>query len=105
MNARRTALLLLLSLCFPMTGCGMGADGTVEITPRSPTVFANQTVQFSVKVTNCPNTAVDWSVPSGDGTINNAGVYTAPSEPGTYTVKAECSDNSNIYDTVSVTVQ
>ena len=67
------------------------------------TLAPGATQQFSVTVTNCPNTSVNWSATSG--TISDAGVYTAPSEPGTYTVEAECRDDTSIQDRVTVTVE
>ncbi len=44
---------------------------------------------FTATVTNTTNTAVTWSVvENSGGTITQAGVYTAPPLPGTFTVKA-----------------
>jgi hypothetical protein len=109
MNSRRAFSFLVLSCCFLMpcslllTGCGAGSSGKVEISPRSVTLSPGGTQQFSVTVTNCPNTAVDWD--AFGGSISDAGVYTAPSEPGSYTVTAECDDDSTINDSVTVTVE
>jgi RHS repeat-associated protein len=53
--------------------------GTVSITPSSATLYGGQTEQFSASVFNTTNQAVTWTVsPSGAGTINGAGLYTAP---------------------------
>jgi hypothetical protein len=109
MNTRRAFSFFVLSFCsllpfcLLLTGCGMGSTGTVEITPRSVTLAPGQTQQFSVKVTNCPGTAVEWR--AFGGSISDAGVYSAPSEPGTYTVEAVCSDDTSINDSVTVTVE
>ena len=108
MNMRRTLASLLASFwllffCPLLTGCGLGSSGTVDISPRSVTLAPGATQQFSVTVTNCPNTAVNWR--ASHGTISDSGVYTAPSEPGTYTVEAECRDDTSIEDRVTVTVE
>jgi hypothetical protein len=66
--------------------------GTVAVVlgPSSSAVDACQTVAFSATVSGTANPGITWSVregPSG-GSITPAGVYTAPSSPGTYHVVA-----------------
>jgi YD repeat-containing protein len=54
-------------------------NGSVSITPTSATIYAGQLQQFSASVFNTTNQAVSWTVsPSGAGTIDAAGLYTAP---------------------------
>jgi hypothetical protein len=63
---------------------------SVAIGPTSSAVDACQTVAFSATVSGVTNQGITWSVregPSG-GSITPAGVYTAPSSPGTYHVVA-----------------
>jgi hypothetical protein len=66
------------------------ATVSVAIGPSSSAVDACQTVAFSATVSGTANLGITWSVregPSG-GSITPAGVYTAPSSPGTYHVVA-----------------
>jgi RHS repeat-associated protein len=52
----------------------------VSISPTTATLFGGQTQQFTGTVVNALNTAVTWTVsPSSAGSINSAGLYTAPS--------------------------
>jgi hypothetical protein len=103
MKMLRTLSFCLLALGFSLTGCGLGSSGTVDIEPGGATLAPGQTIQFSVKVTNCPDTAVNWS--ANGGSISSSGTYTAPLEPGTYTVFAECREDGSINDSVTVTVE
>ena len=58
----------------------------LTVTPSDATLYNGQTQQFSANVTGNPDTAVTWSLspapstlfPNGLGTINAAGMYTAP---------------------------
>ena len=53
---------------------------TVSVSPSAPTLYVSyETQQLTASFTNATNTAVTWSVtPMGLGTINAAGLYTAP---------------------------
>ena len=52
---------------------------SVAVSPTSVTLNANQTQQFTALVTNSSNSAVNWTLsPAGAGSIDQAGVYTAP---------------------------
>jgi uncharacterized protein (TIGR03437 family) len=52
---------------------------TVVVTPSSPTVLAGTTQQFSAQVFGISQTTVTWSIsPSGTGSIDPNGLYTAP---------------------------
>lgn len=80
----------------PLTGTGIVGDPgiTVTISPQTPCLTPQQTYQFSAIVTGTPNTAVTWYVnafPGGNssiGTITNTGLFTAPANPQTSTIKA-----------------
>jgi hypothetical protein len=50
----------------------------VQITPASTTLYPSQIQQFNATVSGSANTAVTWTLPSGPGTINESGLYTAP---------------------------
>ncbi|MGA2278648.1 MAG: DUF2341 domain-containing protein, partial [Terracidiphilus sp.] len=51
----------------------------VSMTPTSATLTNDQTQRFSASVANTDNTAVTWTIPSGEGgTIDQTGLYTAP---------------------------
>ncbi len=97
-------VLLAVFLC----GCGggSGSSGTVTIDPRSVLLAQSQTKAFTVTVTQCSDTRIRWSVTEGDsgGTITSDGVYTAPTNAGTYHVVATCDSDSSVYDTATVTV-
>jgi RHS repeat-associated protein len=59
----------------------------VSVTPPTATLYGGQTQQFTSTVTNTTNTAVTWSVsPSGTGSVNSSGLYTAPSSATTQLV-------------------
>jgi len=56
-------------------------------------------------VTGSTNTAVTWTVTgTGNGTINSAGVYTAPAKAGTFTVRATSKADTLVYAEGTVTV-
>lgn len=66
----------------------------VVVTPASLTVAPGASQAFSASTRDQFNQplatqpAITWSVPTGGGSISTAGVYTAPSSPGTATVRA-----------------
>jgi len=80
---------------------------TVILTPDAVTVRSGQIQQFTAVVAGpgTPSQAVTWSVVNANGgTITSAGVYTAPSMPGDYTVKATSVQDSTCVGTASVHV-
>jgi len=93
---------LALAISLTLAGCnGVTSTSTpappavaVSVNPPSLSVVAGLTAQFSASVQNASNTAVAWSVDgaaggnSTVGTINAAGLYTAPSQPGSHSVTA-----------------
>jgi beta-lactamase superfamily II metal-dependent hydrolase len=59
---------------------------SVSITPASASMNTNATYQFTASVTGSTNTSVTWSATGG--TVDAAGLYTAPAIAGTYSVTA-----------------
>ncbi len=51
----------------------------VSVAPQQATLTANQQQTFAATVTGASNTAVSWSINPAVGTIDAAGLYTAPS--------------------------
>jgi len=52
---------------------------SISVGPPTATLYAAQTQQFTANVSNAPIAGVNWTVnPQGAGTINGAGLYTAP---------------------------
>ncbi len=78
----------------------------VTITPSPAAADSCGTVTFSATVTGTSNTSVTWSVQEGTagGTITSAGVYTAPSNAGTYHVAATSAADTSKSAVATVTV-
>ena len=103
---------LLLIGC--LYGCGgSGSTVTPPPTPKvsvsisapSGTLNAGASRTFTATVTNSSNTGVSWAVvETGGGSITQTGIYTAPSTPGTYSVKATAKADSNASATAAVPV-
>jgi hypothetical protein len=79
----------------------------VSAAPSGPQVGVGQQVQFSAKVSGTANQSVTWSVanpgPSGNGTIDATGLYTAPTAvpaSGAVAVTAISAANSLAKNTV-----
>ena len=73
-----------------MFGTGNSA-GTVpsvaiSVSPQTISLQAGKQQQFAAAVTGLSNTVLTWT--ASGGTINSAGLYSAPSSAGTYTVTA-----------------
>jgi hypothetical protein len=94
MPQRSRLLLLTLPLLLAVTGCSNGETHPVRepphvmvrLQPASVTLPAGETQAFTAQVDNTTDTALTWT--TSGGTITPQGVYTAPSTPGTYTVRA-----------------
>jgi hypothetical protein len=82
---------------------------SMNISPSSANLQSGQTQQFSAPVTHNPNTAVTWSInPSGVGSINSSGLYSAPatvSSSQTVIVKATSSADATKSVTANVQLQ
>jgi hypothetical protein len=109
MTTRRagSTLFFPLALLVAVLAQGCGGEVAVNIIPRTATVTTGGTVAFTAVVTGNSNTAVTWSVPAGAsaGSISETGMYTAPSAPGTYQVKATSVADPSKSATADVTVQ
>ena len=69
---------------------------TLSVAPLAIAVVPGLSHTFTATVTGLANTDVNWTVKdSGGGTITTAGLYTAPSATGIYTVIATASADSN----------
>jgi hypothetical protein len=87
---------------------------SVTVSPSSASVKQNRTAQFTASATDqfgatLSNPQVTWSVSANGGTINSAGLYTAPAEIGSYTVTATGGSSSgsatvNVIDDPAPTV-
>ncbi len=78
----------------------------VTVNPPSPTLFANQTQQFTATVANASTTGVTWSIPAGSpGSISATGFYAAPASiafPQTVTVTAKSQADNATTGTATV---
>jgi hypothetical protein len=81
-------------------GAGFGA--VISISPAKATINTGQPVQFTALVTGAKAVGVNWS--ADGGTITSSGLYTAPSTPGTYTVKAALAADPRVTATATVIV-
>ncbi len=87
------------------SGSQTGATVTVSPTDASLSIGASQT--FTASVTGVSDTSVTWRLREGSngGTITSAGVYTAPSTPGTYHIIATSTADSTAAGVATVIVQ
>lgn len=80
---------------------------TVTIGMRDLTLASGGTFTFDASVAGTTNHGVSWSIQEGSpagGQITSAGVYTAPTTPGTYHVVATSQADPRRTDTVPVVV-
>jgi len=94
---RAMGLIICTALCLGVA-CGGGGGATqspppqvisVAIAPTGASVWTGGTQAFQATVSGTSNQAVTWSViESSGGSINSAGLYTAPGLAGTFHVKA-----------------
>jgi hypothetical protein len=95
--------------------CGGGGSSSppppalsVTVSAPSGTVNLSATLQFTATVQNATNTAVTWSIsPSGVGSIDQTGKYTAPDVlpvSTTVTAKALSQQDNSTFGSATVTV-
>ena len=101
--------LAALGACLLVAGCGGGSGSDpvrVTVSPSTATVATGGTQTFTASVYN-RGQDVTWSVEEGStgGTITSAGVYTAPTTPGTYHVIATSVADNSVSGTATVTVE
>ncbi len=86
----------------------VGALGAIS--PTTAFLPPSGTQQFSSSIQGFSNTSVNWAVNqvaggnASVGTITTAGLYTAPTQPGTYTVTATSAADSSVTASATVTV-
>ncbi|MGB7602985.1 MAG: hypothetical protein WBM24_21970 [Candidatus Sulfotelmatobacter sp.] len=86
----------------------VGALGAIS--PTTAFLPPGGTQQFSSSIQGFSNTSITWAVNkvaggnASVGTITAAGVYTAPSQPGAYTVTATSAADSSVTASATVTV-
>ena len=85
---------------------------SLALSPKSVTLAPGTTQSFSAQINYEPNgpryprQPVSWTVvEAGGGTVTRTGLYTAPTKPGTYLVKAEREDHGGVGDTATITVE
>src|SRR5665811_1128260 len=77
--------IMSLSAVLTLSGCGSSptlppATVTVMVTPATATVLRGQSQQFVAQVSGSSDKTVTWQATTGAGTIDSAGLYTAPSD-------------------------
>ncbi len=80
---------------------------TVVVSPSTATLNAGQTQQFTAQVLGVSQTGVTWSISPQTGSIDSAGLYTAPSTVTTsqsVTVTATSTFNSTVSGRATVTL-
>ena len=91
--------------CSKTSLCAAATSVQVSVAPSTATVQPSGTQQFAATVTGASNTAVNWTVQeTGGGSISSAGLYTAPSTPGTFHVVATSVADPLESGTATVTV-
>jgi hypothetical protein len=75
---------------------------SVSVSPASATIMTGGTQQFTATVTGSSDTAVTWTATGG--TISAAGLYTAPSSAGTFTVRATSVADTSKSASATITV-
>ena len=75
---------------------------TISISPMTATIYAGQSMVFGFSL-SAPTNRVTWSATGGS--ITPTGAYTAPAQPGTYTVTVTSVDDPRQSATATVTVQ
>jgi hypothetical protein len=84
-----------------VTSGGVPASAAISISPRTISLQAGQTEQFSTTVTGSSSPAIAWTASAG--TINNTGLYTAPAAAGTYSVTASAAPSRRGHSSAAVT--
>jgi hypothetical protein len=79
-----------------MTGCGSSSSAPAQVTvvPATATVYRGGTVQFTARVSGPRDQTVTWSVPSGFGSIDSTGLYTASSDSNGGTIDVTATSNA-----------
>jgi hypothetical protein len=96
------AWLLLLALA-----CSTPATPVIEVTadPAAVEVAPGGSVRLQATVTGTEDTRLSWEVTSGQGTVDEEGVYTAPAQEGQARVRATSVVDPAAFSYVLVTVR
>src|SRR6185312_6493063 len=105
---------VVFSLQFLLSVAGCGSKNTsnnlpatpspaaVLVSPQSVPLQVSTKQQFAASVSGLSSDAVTWT--ASGGTITSAGLYTAPTTAGTFTVTATSQSDSTKSDSATVTV-
>jgi len=106
------AVVCSLQFLLAIGGCGSKntsnnvpatpSPAAVLVSPQSVPLQVNTKQQFAASVTGLSSDAVTWT--ASGGTITSAGLYTAPTSAGTYSVTATSQSDSTKSDSATVTV-
>jgi len=108
--------LMILTGCYEYAARDVEASpvqttpGSITITPQSSCVLPAGTTQFSAKVFNLSDTAVDWfvdGVKGGNnslGSISSDGLYGAPATSGSHTIQAASKADTTVSASATVNV-
>ena len=95
---RLLVLVAILSSLVCWAACGNsvvhgsmdnGGGVTISMSPKTISVNQGAQQQFAVMVSGSENTAVNWSLLSGSGSVNSTGLYTAPAADGMAIIQAQ----------------
>jgi hypothetical protein len=99
---------LALTACGAQAGPGEGPGGqtvTVTVSPGGVELQPGQTTRFAAAVTGTADLAVTWEVQETQGgSIDQAGLYTAPGSAGVYHVRAVSRADPTRSGTATITV-
>lgn len=114
-SARRTravwrffVVLVAIASMFALCSCGGSSGGgntdkvKVTITPEATTITPSSTLTLQATVTGATDERVTWT--SSGGSVTNAGVFTAPTTTGSYTVTATSVADPTASATSTITV-
>jgi hypothetical protein len=77
---------------------------SVSVSPTAVSMNQGAQQQFTATVTGTSNTAVNWSLISGSGTVNSSGLFTAPNKQETDTIQAQSQADTTKTATATATV-
>jgi hypothetical protein len=92
-STSRTCILSMFATGSAGTG-STPPSASVTLSPSTISLQAGQQQQFAAAVTGMSNPTLTWT--SSGGTITSAGLYTAPSSSGTYTVTANAATSTTV---------
>ncbi len=109
--SRRLLLTTTCGVFAGLTGCGSGSSGssgisslTVSPTTSSLVPGGSRAFTYVIQGTSA-DLGVVWSVVEpGGGSVDQTGLYTAPSSPGTYHVKVASHSNPSTYSLATISV-